>query len=70
MADPEPLGPFLVSPFDGGGGGGCRPYLENYIVDASILDSNSRVCAGFGSRDLFFRSLVCLLTVMVGGCDS
>ena len=33
----EPLDPFLVGL--GAGGGGYRPYFENYTVDASILDS-------------------------------
>jgi hypothetical protein len=55
----EPLDPFLVRPCVGGGG--YRPYFENYTVDASILDSNP---SGFGSQrsDFIskevFRSLV------------
>jgi hypothetical protein len=35
----EPLGPFLVRL---AGGGGYRPYFENYTVDASILEA--RLC--------------------------
>jgi len=36
----EPLGPFLMSAVVGGGGG-YRPYFENYTVDASIFEPTS-----------------------------